>query len=63
MDNNAYKARYDSYVKLTEDRLLTLCDRYLPATAEISRAARYSLLSGGKRVRAVLVLSACTAIR
>ena len=59
MDNNAYKAHYDSYVKLTEDRLLTLCDRYLPATAEISRAARYSLLSGGKRVRAVLVLSAC----
>lgn len=59
MDNEAYKARYDSYVKLTEDRLLTLCDRYLPVEAEISRAARYSLLGGGKRVRAVLVLAAC----
>lgn len=59
MDNDVYKTRYSSYVKLTEERLLQLCDRYLPQEAEISRAARYSLLGGGKRVRAVLVLSAC----
>lgn len=59
MDNDVYKAQYSSYVKLTEERLLTLCDRYLPEEAEISRAARYSLLGGGKRVRAVMVLSAC----
>ena len=59
MDNNAYKAQYASYVGLTEERLLALCDRYLPEQAEISRAARYSLLGGGKRVRAILVLAAC----
>lgn len=59
MDNNAYKAQYASYVSLTEERLLTLCDQFLPEQAEISRAARYSLLGGGKRVRAVLVLAAC----
>lgn len=59
MDNDAYRDKYRSYVRLTEERLLTLCDRYLPEQAEISRAARYSLLGGGKRVRAVLVLSSC----
>lgn len=59
MDNDAYKTRYSTYVDLTEKRLRTLCDRYLPAEAEISRAARYSLFGGGKRVRAVLVLATC----
>lgn len=59
MDNNSYKNQYASYVSLTEERLRTLCDRFLPEQAEISRAARYSLLGGGKRVRAILVLAAC----
>ena len=59
MDNNSYKTQYASYVSLTEERLRTLCDRFLPEQAEISRAARYSLLGGGKRVRAILVLAAC----
>lgn len=54
-----YKAQYAEYVTLTEQRLTELCDRYLPEIARISQAARYSLLGGGKRVRAVLVLSAC----
>lgn len=44
---------------LTEEALKALCDRYLPETSEVCRAARYSLLSGGKRVRGVLVLAAC----
>ena len=56
MTNEEYKAQYGAFVQLTEDRLQTLCDRYLPAAARISQAARYSLLGGGKRVRAVLVL-------
>lgn len=59
MTQEAYKARYDAYVVLTEQRLKTLCDEYLPVAARISQAARYSLLGGGKRVRAVLVLAAC----
>ena len=59
MTNEEYKAQYGAFVQLTEDRLQTLCDRYLPAAARISQAARYSLLGGGKRVRAVLVLAAC----
>ena len=59
MTQEAYKARYNTYVALTEQRLKTLCDEYLPVAARISQAARYSLLGGGKRVRAVLVLAAC----
>lgn len=59
MDNDTYKAQYASYVSLTEDRLHILCDRFLPEQAEISRAAKYSLLGGGKRVRAILVLASC----
>ncbi|MBP6288222.1 MAG: polyprenyl synthetase family protein, partial [Faecalibacterium sp.] len=33
--------------------------QFLPETSEVCRAARYSLLGGGKRIRAVLVLSVC----
>lgn len=59
MTNEEYKAQYAAYVKLTEQRLSRLCDKFLPESARIAQAARYSLLGGGKRVRAVLVLSAC----
>ena len=59
MTHEEYKAQYGAFVQLTEDRLQTLCGRYLPDTARIGQAARYSLLGGGKRVRAVLVLAAC----
>lgn len=59
MTHEAYQAQYNAYVELTEKHLKDLCDRYLPDVARISQAARYSLLGGGKRVRAVLVLSAC----
>lgn len=47
------------YRRMTEETLEALCDIYLPQTSEVCRAARYSLLSGGKRVRGVLVLAAC----
>ena len=33
--------------------------KFLPEESEVCRAARYSLLGGGKRIRAVLVLSVC----
>ena len=47
------------YAAMTERRLEELCDQYLPAQARIAAAARYSLLGGGKRVRAVLALAGC----
>ena len=59
MTHEQYKAQYDACVQLTEQRLRQLCDVYLPDTARIGQAARYSLLGGGKRVRAVLTLAAC----
>ncbi len=49
----------DTYRELTEQTLGTLCDEYLPQTSEVCRAARYSLLGGGKRVRGILVLAVC----
>ena len=59
MSTTEYQARYQEYVSAVEQRLLQLCDQYLPDTARIGQAARYSLLGGGKRVRAVLTLAAC----
>ena len=59
MNQQIYQEQYKAYTELTEKRLKELCDCYLPEKARIAQAARYSLLSGGKRVRAVLVLAAC----
>ena len=55
-----YARLYAGYTALIEARLAALCDEYLPLPAQISEAARYSLLGGGKRVRGVLVLASCT---
>lgn len=54
-----YTKRYDAYLECFYARLQPLCDRYLPEQSEVCRAARYSLLGGGKRVRAVLTLAVC----
>ena len=43
----------------TEDRLTALCDGVFAPGSRIGQAARYSLLGGGKRVRALLTLAAC----
>lgn len=59
MTCEADQAQYRAYVTMTEQRLQVLCDRYLPQSTRIGQAARYSLLGGGKRVRAVLVFAAC----
>lgn len=61
MTKQEYQEQYTHYVELTEARLVELCDAYLPESSRIAQAARYSLLSGGKRVRAVLTLAACKA--
>ncbi len=54
-----YKYQFSAWAQLAEQRLAELCDAYLPAQSELGQAARYSLLGGGKRVRAVLTLAAC----
>ena len=57
MTHEEYKQQLTAWAGLTEKRLAALCDEYLPQQSELGQAARYSLLGGGKRVRAVLTLS------
>lgn len=59
MEKSVYDQRYASYVAATEERLRDLCETYLPPDRRIGQAAAYSLLGGGKRVRAVLCLASC----
>ena len=56
MTHEEYKQQLTTWAGLTEKRLAALCDEYLPQQSELGQAARYSLLGGGKRVRAVLTL-------
>ncbi len=59
MTQQEYAEKTLALAQKTEQRLAALCDLYLPQNARIGQAARYSLLGGGKRVRAVLTLAAC----
>ena len=59
MEQERYQQQYKAFAQQAEQRLNELCDVYLPVKAQISQAARYSLLGGGKRIRAVLVLAVC----
>ena len=59
MTQQQYKETVQAWAQRTEQRLAELCGEYLPQDAEIGQAASYSLLGGGKRVRAVLTLAAC----
>lgn len=54
-----YQEQYKEYLNLFEKDLSLCCTRYLPEESEVCKAARYSLLAGGKRVRAVLAMAAC----
>ena len=54
-----YKVQYQTYLAQAMKALDQACAQFLPEESEVCRAARYSLLGGGKRVRAVLVLSVC----
>ena len=54
-----YQEQYDVYLARARRALEEACRRYLPAESQVCQAARYSLMGGGKRVRAVLVLSVC----
>ncbi len=59
MTHQEYREQFALWAAQTEHRLEALCDAYLPAKSQIGQAARYSLLPGGKRVRAVLTLASC----
>ena len=54
-----YATQHQEYLARGNRALETACDAFLPEESEVCRAARYSLLGGGKRIRAVLVLAVC----
>ena len=54
-----YAKQYQEYLARANQALEKACEDFLPRNAEVCRAARYSLLGGGKRIRAVLVLAVC----
>lgn len=54
-----YKAQYQEYLLQAMAALDAASARFLPEESEVCRAARYSLLGGGKRIRAILTLSVC----
>ena len=49
-----YKTQYQMYLSQASAALEDACAKFLPEESEVCRAARYSLLGGGKRIRAVL---------
>lgn len=54
-----YHTQYKAYLTQVQSSLEAACEQYLPESSEVCQAARYSLMGGGKRIRAVLVLSVC----
>ena len=54
-----YRAQYEQYLVQVQDALEHACEGVLCSTSRVSEAARYSLMGGGKRVRAVLCLAVC----
>ena len=54
-----YEAQYEAYLSQAQQALEAACDEVLCPGSRVSEAARYSLLGGGKRVRAVLCIAAC----
>lgn len=54
-----YDQKYSTYLEKIEHALGECCAELLPETSRVCQAARYSLLAGGKRVRAILTLAAC----
>lgn len=55
MTNEAYAACYAKYAQTLEEELRRQCALLSPAESEVGRAAAYSLLGGGKRMRGCLV--------
>lgn len=63
MTHEEYLQQYRHYADMTERRLAEVCDVCFAEDSRIGRAARYSLLGGGKRVRAVLTLATCDLVK
>ncbi len=59
MTLQSYENQYQAYLARTEAALERAVERYLPENSTVCQAARYSLMGGGKRVRAILVLAVC----
>lgn len=55
----AYEQQYDVYLNEIQAALENACNTYLPEDSRVCQAARYSLMGGGKRIRAVLTLACC----
>ena len=47
-----YAKQYQEYLARANQALEKACETFLPEESEVCRAARYSLLGGGKRIRA-----------
>lgn len=54
-----YEEQYQAYLSRAQSALSAGADLFLNARSRVAEAARYSLFSGGKRVRAVLCLAVC----
>ena len=54
-----YKTQYQMYLSQASAALEDACAKFLPEGIGGMPCAQYSLLGGGKRIRAVLVLSVC----
>ena len=52
-----YNNKYNNYVNLIEKKLEVYCNEIFGDLSEVGQAARYSLFSGGKRIRGVLTVA------
>ncbi len=59
MRHEEFESKYVEYLKAVEEQMEPRALELLPASSEVGSAARYSLLSGGKRIRAILLLAVC----
>lgn len=57
MTQQMYEEKFAAYCAQAQTALEQAAARYLPEESQVCQAARYSLLGGGKRIRAVLVLA------
>ena len=59
MKREQFEKKYAEYLTLVEGRLKERAMELMPVSSEVGTAAQYSLFSGGKRIRAVLLLAVC----
>ncbi len=63
--NALLKSEFDAWAESTLNRVECLLDTWVPAEAPagLGEAMRYAVLGGGKRLRPLLVMAACEAVR